>query len=170
MVIHHRVILRGLKEGRLFDVPLTFLLKSRNPELSLIMYFVVQYQCKRFGKYLQIDVQVIYSIMVISDVNRPFIPNKIPCIKYCTIQWIQTLPGSSENHWVRQFLLVFTGLAEIVNTTFYKTEAIFTGLGHGKSSYFNNVYFRSWSTMLCRINFECYKITAHWNDKYPFFV
>ena len=38
-------------------------------------------------------------------------------------------PGSFEIYWKREYLVNFTGLTGIVNTTVYKTETIFAGLG-----------------------------------------
>ena len=70
--------------------------------------------------------------MVISDVYRSFIPNETTFTKYCLTQWIPKLPGSIEIHWVRQYLVNFTGMVGILNKTVYKTEPIFTGLRHGK--------------------------------------
>ena len=47
--------------------------------------------------------------------------------------WIHIFPsGSFEIHWGGQYLINFRDLAGIVNATVYKTEPIFTGLGHGK--------------------------------------
>ena len=45
-----------------------------------------------------------------------------------------------EIHRVRQYLGNFTGLAGRVNANVYKTESIFTGLGHGKLSQFLALY------------------------------
>ena len=66
-------------------------------------------------------------------VYRSFIPNKTTFIKYC-LTWISKLSTSFEIHWVRQYLVNFTGLASIVNATVYKRKPIFTGLCHGKLS------------------------------------
>ena len=68
------------------------------------------------------------SFMVISDVNRSFIPNKTTFTKYCLTHWISKLPRSFEIHRIRQYLVNFTGLVGIVNTTIYKTEP---SLRHG---------------------------------------
>ena len=70
---------------------------------------------------------------VISDVYTYLIPNKTTFIKHCLTPWISKL---REIYWVRQYLVNFTGLPGIVNVTVYKTEPIFTGLGHGKLSWF----------------------------------
>ena len=70
---------------------------------------------------------------VISYVYRSFIPNKITLIN-CLTQWISKFPGSFEIHWVRQYLVNFTGVGGIINTIVYKTELIFTGVGHGELS------------------------------------
>ena len=45
-------------------------------------------------------------------------------------------PGSFEIHWTKQHLVNNTGLVGIVNATVYMTKSIFTGLQHGKLSYF----------------------------------
>ena len=64
--------------------------------------------------------------------SRSFILNKTTFTKYCITQWISKLRGSFEIHWVRQYLLDFMGLVEIVNAIVYKNEPIVTGLGHRK--------------------------------------
>ena len=74
--------------------------------------------------------------MIISDVYKAFIHNKTTFTKYCLTLWISKLPGSIEIHGVRQYQVDFMALAGIVNATVYKTEPIFTGLGHGKLSWF----------------------------------
>ena len=73
------------------------------------------------------------SLMAISDSYRCLIQNKTT--KNCLTQWISSLPVSFEIHRVR-YLVNFTGLAGIINAPVYKTEPIFTGLGHGKLSWF----------------------------------
>ena len=50
----------------------------------------------------------------------------------CVTRWISKLTGRFEIHWVRQYLINFTGLADIVNATVYET--ISTGLGQDKLS------------------------------------
>ena len=57
---------------------------------------------------------------------------KLHFIKYCLTQWISKLPGSIEIHWVMQYLVNFTALVGIVNTTTYKTEPILQVSGNGK--------------------------------------
>ena len=52
-------------------------------------------------------------------------------MKNCLASGFQT---PHELHWVRQYLVNFTGLVGIVNVIVYKTEPIFTGLGHGRLS------------------------------------
>ena len=74
------------------------------------------------------------DLTVISDIYRSFKPNKTTFTKYCLAQWVPKLPRSVEIRWVRQYMVNFTGLAGIVNTTVYKTKPIFTGLGHSKLS------------------------------------
>ena len=56
------------------------------------------------------NVQITLSFTVISDVYSSFIPNEITFTKYCLTQWISKLLGSFEIHWVRQYLINFTGL------------------------------------------------------------
>ena len=70
-----------------------------------------------------------FSFMIISDVYSSFIPNKTTLTKYCLTQWIPKLPGIFENHWVRQYLVNFTGLVGKVNITVYNTEPISQVLG-----------------------------------------
>ena len=82
------------------------------------------------------DVQVIFVLYSYLRCLRSFIPNKTIFTKYCFTQWISKLPKSFGIHWVRQYLVHFMVLAGIVNETVYKTELIFTGLGHGKFSEF----------------------------------
>ena len=76
--------------------------------------------------------KLLSSFMVTLDVYRSFIQNKTTFTKYCVTQLISKLPF--EIHWVRQYLVNFTGLAGIINTIVYKTEPIFTGHGHGNLS------------------------------------
>ena len=78
--------------------------------------------------------KLLLSFTVILDVCISFISNKTTFDKYCLTQWIPKLPGSFETHWVRQPLANFMGLAGIVNTIVYKTDPIFTVLGHTKLS------------------------------------
>ena len=59
------------------------------------------------------------------------IENKTTFTKYSLTQWIWKLRESFEIIWVRQYYVNFMGLSGIVNTTVYKTEPNFTGLGHG---------------------------------------
>ena len=66
------------------------------------------------------------SFMVISDVYRSLITNKTIRNKHCSEEF--------EVHWVGQYLVNFTSLAGTVKATVSKTEAILTGLRHGKSS------------------------------------
>ena len=61
--------------------------------------------------------KLLVIFIIISGVYRSFIPKKPTFTKYCLTKWISKLPGSFENHWVRQYLLNFTGLASIVYTT-----------------------------------------------------
>ena len=83
------------------------------------------------------NVELILELHI--DVRRSFIPNKTTFTKYCLTQWISKLHRSFEIHWVRQYLMNFTGLVGTVNTTVYKTEPILTGLGHGKLSWFSTL-------------------------------
>ena len=76
--------------------------------------------------------KLLLSFKVTSDLYMSFIPNKTAVDKYSVTHWISKLPGSFEIQWVRQCLVKFTGLAGRVNTPVYRTEPIFTGLGHGK--------------------------------------
>ena len=54
-------------------------------------------------------------------------------------RWVISYAGSFEINWVRRYLVNFTGLTSIVNTTVYKTGTIFTGLGYGKLSQFGTL-------------------------------
>ena len=54
---------------------------------------------------------------------------EIKLYKYCLTQWISKLHWIQ---WLRQSLVNMTGVAGILSATFYKTESVFTGLGHGK--------------------------------------
>ena len=54
---------------------------------------------------------------------------------HCLTQWISKTPEIFEIHWARKYRVNLTGLEGIVNTIVYKTEPIFTGLGHGKLFY-----------------------------------
>ena len=99
-------------------------------------HFCVKNSVKNLGKYLKVQRTLLLSFMVISDVYAPFIPSKTTFIKYCLTQWISYLPGVVKIHWVRQYLVNFTGLAGKVNVTVYKTGPILTSLGHGELSLF----------------------------------
>ena len=46
------------------------------------------------------------------------------------MEQILKLPWSFEIHWVKQYLVDFTGLAGIVNATVDKTKLILAGLRH----------------------------------------
>ena len=65
----------------------------------------------------------------IEGVCWSFIPNKTTFTKYSFTR-ISKLPRSFEIHWVRQYLVNFTGLAGILNATVYKTEPNFTLFWH----------------------------------------
>ena len=82
------------------------------------------------------DIQLIFQLYGISYVYRSFVWNKTTFIKYCLTQWNSKLPRSFEIHKVRQYLFDFMGLVGRVNATVYKTKPIFTGLRHGKLSWF----------------------------------
>ena len=79
-------------------------------------------------------------LTTISDVYRSLIPSEIIFTKYLLTQWISKLLGSFEIHWVRQYLVNFTGLVGIVVATVYKTEPIFTVFLHGKLSLCLKIY------------------------------
>ena len=74
---------------------------------------------------------------------------------YRLTQWISTIRGSFGFHWVRQYLVNFTGLSEIVNAIVYKTEPIVTGLEHGKVSYFFHTAY------LCKPKMIIYDVPNH---------
>ena len=85
-------------------------------------------------KYYSSDAQVTFKLYGHFGRLQSTIPNKTNVTKYCFTEWNSKLPRSFEIRWVRQYLVNFTGLADIVNTTVNKTEPIFTGLGRGKLS------------------------------------
>ena len=58
---------------------------------------------------------LLLSFTVISGVYRSFITNKTTFTKYFLTEWIPKFPGSFEIRWVRQYLVNFTGLADIAN-------------------------------------------------------
>ena len=77
--------------------------------------------------------KVVLSFVIISDVYKSIqIETTFP--KYCLTQWISKLPRSFEIHWVRQYLVNFTGLAGIVHAIVYKTESFFSSFRHGTLS------------------------------------
>ena len=55
------------------------------------------------------DQKFTLNFMVILNVYRCFIANETVFTKYCLTPWISKLPRSFEIHWVRQYLLTFTG-------------------------------------------------------------
>ena len=59
--------------------------------------------------------KLLLSFTVISDAYRSIIWNKIIFIKYCLTQWISKLPWNFEIHWVRQYLVNFSGMANYPN-------------------------------------------------------
>ena len=71
------------------------------------------------------------EVAVISDVYSPFILNNTSLTKCCFTQWILNQPRSFEIHRVKHPQLYFMVLSGIRNVTVYKTEPIFTGVGHG---------------------------------------
>ena len=86
-----------------------------------------QSQCQKFGKIFTGPMYKLFlKFTIILDVYRSFIRNKISFTKCCLIQWISKLPLSFQIHWVRQYLINFTGLASLV-----------LGLGTGKFSHCN---------------------------------
>ena len=48
--------------------------------------------------------------------------------KCCLAHWISKLPWSNKIQWVRNYLVIFTGLVGIVNAIFYKTAI--SGMGN----------------------------------------
>ena len=80
--------------------------------------------------------QLLLSLVVVLHVYKSFIPNKTVFAKYCLTQWISKLSRSFEVHWVRQYQVNFMCLVGIVCATVYKTKPNFTGLEHGKLSWF----------------------------------
>ena len=62
-----------------------------------------------------------------------------------------------EIHRVRQYLGNFTGLAGRVNANVYKTESIFTCLGHGKLSQFLALYVHT----LLNVSCHCVPFQVH---------
>ena len=77
------------------------------------------------------------SFTAISDVTGPLFEIKLHVYtRYCLTQRISKLCESFEIHWVRQYLTNFTDMACIANITVYKSEPVFTGLGHGNLSEF----------------------------------
>ena len=99
-----------------------------------VMFWFSRLKCcvKNSEKYLQVQCTSQFWAYGFSDVYRSFMSNKTTFTKYFLIQLISKLLGSFEIYWVRQCLVNFTGLAGIMNETVYKTEPIFTGLGHSK--------------------------------------
>ena len=63
----------------------------------------------------------------------------------------QSSPGSFEIHWERPYRVNFKGPAGIVNAVVYKTEPIFTGLEHGKLSWFLTHWGRVMQTCMSKL-------------------
>ena len=61
--------------------------------------------------------KLLLGFTIISDVCRSFIPNKTTFTKSYSMDFKD--PGSLEIHWVRQYLVNFTGLVDIVIATVY---------------------------------------------------
>ena len=75
--------------------------------------------------------------------TRPLVQIKLHLLSLT--QWISKLRGSFEIHLVRQNLVYFTGLADIVNVTVYKTKPISTDRGRGKLSWYLIIYISFWN-------------------------
>ena len=87
-------------------------------------------QCQKLDKVFKGSMwKLLLRLMVNSDVYRSFIPNTTAFIKYCLTHWISKLLWSIEIHWVRLYLVNFTGLVGTVDAPVYKTEPIFISLG-----------------------------------------
>ena len=85
--------------------------------------YILQLQCQNFGKIFTSPMYNFLSgLTVISEVYR--------CLR-------------------RQYMVNFTGLVGVNNAIVYKTESIFTGLGHGKLSFCNNWVMVSSLRALC---------------------
>ena len=82
------------------------------------------------------DAQVTFELCGHFRCYSSFIRNKTTFTRYCLTQCISKLRKSFEIHWVGLYLTNFTDLACIANITVYKTESVFTGLGHGNLSQF----------------------------------
>ena len=81
------------------------------------------------------DAPVTFELYIYFKCLQFLYSNKTTFTNFCLPQWISwPFRRSFDIHWVRQYLVTFTGLTAIVNTTFYKTEHIFAGPGRGKLS------------------------------------
>ena len=67
------------------------------------------------------------------------------------------------NSWIRQYLVNFTGLADIVSATVYKTKPIFTHHGHGILSSFLTLLFLSTSIVDFNLYLSSWNHTRHKN-------
>ena len=109
---------------RLFSKLLAF------PVKYSIFYMILQ--CRKLGKIFTCPTHKLFlSFMLISDVYRSFIPNKTTFTKHCLTQWISKFPGSFEIHWVRQYLVNFTGVVGIVSATKPSQFSQVAGMAHG---------------------------------------
>ena len=97
----------------------------------------MEYDINVGKKFTGLTYEIPLSDTVISDVYRSiFFKNKTVLTKNCLAQWILKFLRSFDIHWVWQYLVKFTGLADIVNATAYNTELILTGLEQGKLLWF----------------------------------
>ena len=61
--------------------------------------------------------RLFFNSTIISYIYGSCISNRTTFTKYCLIRWISKLCGSIKIHWVKQYLVNFTGLVDMVNAT-----------------------------------------------------
>ena len=94
-----------------YMIHMQYILRILNTVYALSCFAVIIYAVPIIGKiFTGPTYKLLLSFTVNSNVYRSFIPTKSTFIKCCRNQWISKLPGSFDIHWVRQYLVYFTGL------------------------------------------------------------
>ena len=126
-----------------------------------------QYKKNRTNTY-RFDVHVSFELHGHIRFCGSFIRNKTTSTKCCLTQWVSKLPWNCGIHGVRPYMVNSPSLASVVNTIVYKIEPIFTGLGHGKLSWFLTLWWwwswwrwRWWWWWWCRWYFYYYCYHHH---------
>ena len=107
------------------------IIKVRHPYFRWCVHHRRVSQCKKLGKiFTGPTYKLLLRLTATSDISMSFIIITTTFTKHWLTEWISKRSGSFEIHWVRQYLVNFTGLVGIVNADVYKNEPIFTGIAN----------------------------------------